>query len=288
MILIRRISSIALLPITSLIRPVLYDSIERLSNLVQRPFGPKANQSIATNNGTDYRFTLRIMTQRALPFLGPTTPFPSLDRVMREPPGLLAFGGDLSPTRLVSAYRQGIFPWFGEDEPILWWSLDPRMVMRPQDFQLHKSLRKVIQSGRFRVTRDQCFGDVIRACSAMSRAGQDGTWIQPEMIDAYCELHDLGIAHSVEAWLGEDLVGGLYGIKLGKVFFGESMFAKVSNASKVAFAHLIEHLQTIDVELIDCQQQTKHLASLGAAPIALKAFRQQLDALITEPLDLSF
>jgi leucyl/phenylalanyl-tRNA---protein transferase len=225
---------------------------------------------------------------RKLLWLNQDTPFPALSQALREPPGLLAAGGDLSPARLISAYRQGIFPWFGEGDPILWWSLNPRMVLIPAEFKLHRSLKKVVNADRFRVSHNTVFDRVIHSCAQTAREGQDGTWIQPEMIEAYCELHRLGYAHSFESWDADTLVGGLYGLKLGRVFFGESMFTHVTDASKVAFVHLVSHLQTLGVELIDCQQQTKHLASFGARPIPLSDFRSMLDRLICDPIDYSF
>jgi leucyl/phenylalanyl-tRNA---protein transferase len=219
-----------------------------------------------------------------LTWLSKSTPFPVLEKALTNPSGLVAAGGDLTPARLIDAYRQGIFPWYSEGEPIMWWSLDPRMVMFPNEFKLHRSLEKVVRSKRFTVTRDTAFAQVIHNCAQTPRAGQGGTWIQPEMIEAYIELHRLGYAHSVETWLDSTLVGGLYGIKLGPVFFGESMFAHITDASKVAFAHLIQHLKSLDVKVIDCQQQTAHLTSLGARPIARSEFRKMLDSLIQLPV----
>lgn len=179
-------------------------------------------------------------------------------------PGLLAIGGDLSAERLVEAYSRGIFPWYNEGEPILWWSLDPRMVLLPEEFRYSKSLRRVVESGRFEVRVDTCFEKVIRVCAAVSREGQDGTWITEEMIEAYCELHRIGVAHSFETFLNGELVGGLYGVSLGRFFSGESMFHKVRDASKVAFVKLVEYSLMHGFRFIDAQQPTTHLASLGA------------------------
>jgi leucyl/phenylalanyl-tRNA---protein transferase len=210
-------------------------------------------------------------------------PFPPLTHASRGPhgpDGLLAAGGDLSSRRLIDAYRQGIFPWYSAGDPILWWSPEPRMVLFPSEFRCSRSLTKRLRSNTFVVRTDTAFADVITRCAQASRPGQDGTWIQPEMIAAYIELHRLGYAHSVETWQDDVLVGGLYGLHLGHVFFGESMFAHASDASKVALAHLVQRLLTMRVEMIDCQQQTSHLASMGARPIARADFRQRLDQLI--------
>lgn len=195
--------------------------------------------------------------------------------------GLLAVGGDLSPQRLVLAYSNGIFPWYSEKDPILWWSPDPRMVLFPNEFKRHKSLRKEVDSHRFEVSFDDDFGAVISACRNVPRMGQDGTWITREMLDAYVRLFDMGIAHSVEVWQQGTLVGGLYGLKIGKVFFGESMFYLVPNASKVALWHCVDWLVEEGVELIDAQQETAHLASLGARLISRESFLYLLVKLIT-------
>jgi len=195
--------------------------------------------------------------------------------------GLLAVGGDLSPQRLMLAYSSGIFPWYSEGYPILWWSPDPRMVLFPGEFKRHKSLRKEVESHRFEVSFDQDFENVISFCRNVPRPGQEGTWITSEMIEAYIRLFTLGVAHSVEVWEQDKLVGGLYGLKIGKVFFGESMFHLVSNASKVALWHLVDRLLEEDVELIDVQQETSHLASLGARLISRESFLYLLFKLIT-------
>jgi leucyl/phenylalanyl-tRNA---protein transferase len=181
-------------------------------------------------------------------------------------------GGDLSPRRLLLAYSWGIFPWFSEEDPILWWHPDPRFVLFPAQLKVSKSMRPYFNQAKFRVTYDQAFAQVIAACSAFPRRGQRGTWITEEINSAYCELHEQGYAHSVEVWEGTELVGGLYGIALGKVFFGESMFARAANASKFGFITLVRKLTEQGYELIDCQQETAHLASLGARPISRKAF----------------
>lgn len=199
-------------------------------------------------------------------------PHPSL----ANPDGLLAVGGDLSPERLILAYSNGIFPWFSEGEPLLWWSPDPRAVLFPEKFKRHKSLRLLVQSNRFEVTFDKDFRNVIRECSKVERKGQEGTWITKNMIEAYVKLHEMGIAHSVETWEKGKLAGGLYGVMLGKVFFGESMFHKKSNASKVAFWYLIEKLIAMDVKVIDVQQDTQHLRSLGAELIPRSEFLNML------------
>ncbi len=205
----------------------------------------------------------------------PDHPFPDPALAESEPDGLLAVGGDLHPRRLIGAYRQGIFPWYNPGQPILWWSPDPRMVLFPGRLHVSRSLRKVLRQQRFRITFDQDFAGVIRRCAA-PRPGQSGTWITPEMERAYQRLHEMGLAHSVEAWQAGELVGGLYGVAQGRVFFGESMFSFVSNASKAAFATLVECLQTLDWAVIDCQVHTSHLASLGAELIPRARFLELL------------
>lgn len=207
--------------------------------------------------------------------------FPPADRANKD--GLLAFGGDLSPQRLVVAYANGIFPWYNENEPLLWWSLDPRLIIRPGEMRVSKSLRRTLRSGKFEVRIDTNFREVMLHCAATPRKGQDGTWIQDEMVEAYCELHNLGIAHSFEAYQDCELVGGLYGVSIGKVFCGESMFHTVTDASKVAFYHLHQFLQEHDFKLIDCQQETSHLMSLGAYSIPRKDFLEELKVLTVEP-----
>lgn len=206
--------------------------------------------------------------------------FPDPGYAQVEPDGLLAVGGDLSPARLLNAYRQGIFPWYSEGEPILWWSPNPRAVLFPEELKISRSLRKTLRKHLFKVTLDCAFAEVIEACSE-SRTNKDGsqsgTWITPEMKAAYIELHRIGFAHSVECWEGDELVGGLYGVSMGKVFFGESMFARRSDASKVGFTHLVEQLLAWEFKLIDCQVYTDHLASLGAVDIPRDTFLTLLD-----------
>lgn len=198
------------------------------------------------------------------------------------PDGLLAAGGDLSRDRLLLAYRSGIFPWFNEEEPPLWWSPDPRFVLYPQELKVSKSMKKVISAGQFEYRTNTAFRQVIDNCRQIDRPGQDGTWITSEVADAYCDLHHIGVAHSAEAWLNSELVGGLYGIRMGKVFFGESMFSKVSNASKFAFISLVHSLLTEDVQLIDCQVYTEHLESLGARMIPRRTFIELVTTLVNK------
>ncbi len=190
--------------------------------------------------------------------------------------GLLAVGGDLSPQRLLLAYTNGIFPWYSQGEPLLWWSPDPRAVLFPEKFKRHKSLRLLVKSRKFEVTFDKNFEKVIGECAIAGRKGQEGTWITDDMKEAYVKLYELGMAHSVETWQNGELVGGLYGIMLGKVFFGESMFHKKSNASKVAFWHLVDRLLELGVKLIDVQQDTAHLRSLGSELVSRKDFLDML------------
>lgn len=203
-------------------------------------------------------------------------PFPDVSLALDEPNGLLAVGGCLSNRRLLNAYRRGIFPWYGEGEPILWWSPDPRLVLFPERLNVSRSLRKTLKSGVFRFSFDTCFERVIDAC-AMPRAYADGTWISPAIKRAFCQLHEADFAHSFEAWQGEELVGGLYGLALGQVFFGESMFHTTSNASKAAFAFAVDCLEAWGYPLIDCQVYTEHLASLGAEEIPREQFIRLLD-----------
>ena len=206
-------------------------------------------------------------------------PFPPLDRALAYPNGLIAAGGGLSTARIVDAYRHGIFPWYSDGQPVLWWSPDPRMVLFTAEFRVRRALAKRVRQRRYEVRVDTAFDEVIRAC-AQPRAEQDGTWITASMIDAYVALHRRGVAHSVEAWLGGELVGGLYGLALGRVFFGESMFARASDASKVALVHLVAKLRRDGVPLVDCQQETAHLAAFGARPIPRRAFAALLAELI--------
>jgi len=197
--------------------------------------------------------------------------------------GLLAVGGDLSIPRLILAYRQGIFPWYNPGEPIFWWSPDPRLILEPSDLHVSRRLGRIIRQERFQVTLDRAFKEVIRACSETRMKRGEGTWITPEMIKAYTELHYLGKAHSVETWQGDRLVGGLYGIAMGRVFFGESMFTKVSDASKAAFVTLVRQLSEWGFAMIDCQVTTWHLLSLGAKEIPRSFFLKRLKKLIDLP-----
>ncbi len=205
----------------------------------------------------------------------PKQAFPPVEQAEQEPDGLLAIGGDLSPTRLLNAYRSGIFPWYNHDQPILWWSPDPRTVLYPERLQVSRSLRKYIRNSNLTVTTDQAFEDVITACAA-PREKQSDTWITPEMKQAYLELFNQGDAHSVEVWEENSLVGGLYGIAIGKLFFGESMFSRRSNASKIALVNLCEKLIAWGYELIDCQVYSEHLISLGAEEIPRSEFSELL------------
>ncbi len=214
--------------------------------------------------------------------LGETLWFPSPEYA--DVDGLLAVDGDLLPDRLLLAYSMGIFPWYSEGLPILWWSPDPRLVLFPQEFHLSKRLDRLCKKKEFQVTLDQAFREVIQSCSQVHHETKAGTWIVPEMIEAYCELHELGYAHSVETWQDDKLVGGLYGVSLGRVFFGESMFHLVPNASKVAMAKLVEVLLARGFELIDCQVTTKHLISLGAREIRRSEFLRLLAACLKFPI----
>ena len=202
--------------------------------------------------------------------------FPPVNQALDEPNGLLAIGGDLSPERLKLAYRQGIFPWFSEGEPLLWWSPAPRMVLFPEQVKVSRSLNKRLKRHDFQVTYNQCFDQVIHFCAAL-RQQQEGTWITQEMTLAYQKLHQQGVAHSVEAWQDGELVGGLYGLALGRVFFGESMFSKVADASKVALVTLAQHLEALNFLVIDCQVYSAHLASLGAKEIDRDEFLNLLE-----------
>ena len=218
-----------------------------------------------------------------IPWLRGNAPFPPVEKALQSPNGLLCAGGDLSTERLLAAYGRGIFPWFSEGDPILWWSPDPRMVLFPEELKVSRSLRKAAARGAFEIRMDTAFEQVMEACS-QPRDGQGGTWIVPEIIAAYTELHRLGFAHSVEAWREGRLVGGLYGVSLGRAFFGESMFARETDASKVALVALVERLRARDYSVVDCQQNTHHLASLGAREIPRAAFSQLLQESIQYPL----
>jgi leucyl/phenylalanyl-tRNA---protein transferase len=205
--------------------------------------------------------------------------FPDVSEALDDPAGLLAGGGDLSPERLMEAYRRGIFPWYSAGQPVLWWSPDPREVLFPAEFHVSRSLRRDLRRSGYQITENQAFSEVVSACAA-PRAGQDGvatgTWITPEMQSAYCELRVLGVAHSIEVWLGEALVGGLYGVRSGAVFSGESMFSRKSNASKAALAWLANVAPERGIRLIDCQMPTAHLRSLGSRPLPRTQFLEWL------------
>jgi len=199
-------------------------------------------------------------------WLQPREAFPPVETALRRPNGLLCAGGDLAPDRLLEAYRRGIFPWYSEGEPILWWSPDPRMVLFPAELKISRSLARTLRRGHYEVRLDTAFAQVIHECS-QPRPGQDGTWITAEMQQAYISLHELGYAHSVETWIEGQLAGGLYGMAIGRAFYGESMFARVTDASKIALAHLARYLERHGFAVIDCQMKTAHLASLGAREI---------------------
>lgn len=207
--------------------------------------------------------------------------FPSPEEA--DPDGLLAIGGDLSPQRLLSAYASGIFPWYGPETPILWWSTDPRMTLFPAELHVPRSLRRVLNQERFQVTLDTAFGHVIRGCAGADRPGQEGTWIVPEMVEAYEELHRLGFAHSAEAWLDGELAGGVYGVALGGAFFAESMFYRVSEASKVALVRLVRVLESWGFLLVDCQQATEHARRFGAREIPRGRFLVHLAHCLRRP-----
>jgi leucyl/phenylalanyl-tRNA--protein transferase len=208
--------------------------------------------------------------------------FPPLEDALVEPNGLLAAGGDLSPERLIKAYRCGIFPWFNKNETILWWSPDPRMVLFPNELKVSRSLNKTLEKRDYEIRVDSAFNQVMRACAA-PRKRQSGTWIHSDMISAYTILHEMGLAHSVETWIDGELKGGLYGITQGKMFFGESMFSKVNNASKIAFVHLVKQLEKWNYSMIDCQIKTAHLASFGAREIPRKEFSNRLKESVNYP-----
>ena len=210
-------------------------------------------------------------------------PFPDVESALEEPNGLLAVGGCLSPRRLENAYRKGIFPWFNDGEPILWWSPDPRLVLRPEWVKVSRSLRKRLNRGEFRFGFDTAFEQVLAACAA-PRAGAGGTWITPEMRNAYWALHRQGLAHSFETWQGDRLVGGLYGVAIGRVFFGESMFHRATDASKAALVLGCERLLAWGYRLIDCQVHTPHLHRLGATEIARREFTALLRCYCEQPV----
>lgn len=230
-----------------------------------------------------------------IPWLNADTAFPHVSKALTQADGaagLLAAGADLSPARLLEAYRQGIFPWFSEGQPILWWSTDPRMVLLTDHFKVSDSLKKILKkvnqsmvfnpsNARWEIRFDSAFEQVMRACAAPRKDGA-GTWISPDIIAAYSALHRQGYAHSSEVWLDGQLVGGAYGISIGRMFYGESMFAHIPNASKIALAYLVFFLKSNGVSMIDCQQETAHLASLGAAPVSREAFMTHLQQSITQ------
>lgn len=221
-----------------------------------------------------------------IPWLRAADPFPPLQRALAEPNGLLAAGGDLSLPRLLEAYRRGIFPWFSAGEPILWWSPDPRMVLFPAEFKVSRSLKKRLVRADYVVRADTAFSQVMEACAA-PREGASGTWISSRMIAAYGALHEAGYAHSIETWMegerGPELAGGLYGVAVGRAFYGESMFARQTDASKIALAHLVRFLASRGFGVVDCQMKTAHLASLGAREIPRREFSALLDRLTREP-----
>ena len=214
-----------------------------------------------------------------IPWITGNAPFPPAAQALRSPSGLLAAGGDLSAPRLLEAYRHGIFPWFSAGEPILWWSPDPRMVLIPGEFRISRSLARVLRNMSYEVRCDTAFERVMRSCAA-PRGKHNGTWISEDMIAAYCALHETGHAHSVEVWIGGRLAGGLYGVAIGRMFYGESMFSHASNASKIALAHLARQLERWQFEMIDCQMNTAHLASLGAREIPRSEFIARLQELV--------
>ncbi|MEO8004739.1 MAG: leucyl/phenylalanyl-tRNA--protein transferase [Betaproteobacteria bacterium] len=217
-----------------------------------------------------------------IPWLVADDPFPPVERALFDPNGLLAAGGELSVARLLEAYRHGIFPWFSAGQPVLWWSPDPRMVLFPAELRVSRSLAKTLRNGGFEIRSDTAFREVIESCS-QPRQEQPGTWITPAMIDAYGELHREGVAHSIETWRDGELVGGLYGIALGRAFFGESMFMRATDASKVALVALVRQLELWGFGLVDCQMNTAHLASLGAREIPRAEFTRRLRELIHYP-----
>ncbi len=208
--------------------------------------------------------------------------FPPLDKALREPNGLLAAGGDLSAERLLAAYRHGCFPWYQEGQPLLWWSPDPRTVLYPDELHVSRSLRKRMRQESFTVTFDQAFADVIDGCAGPRSYTQE-TWITSHMMAAYLKLHEMGVAHSVEVWRDRQLVGGLYGLAIGRLFFGESMFSQANDASKVGFVTLVERLQAWGFKLVDCQMPTQHLASFGARAISRRAFAEALAEYLDQP-----
>jgi leucyl/phenylalanyl-tRNA--protein transferase len=225
----------------------------------------------------------RAESAKTFPYLAENQDFPFPDPSTADDHGIVCMGGNLSPGMLLSAYRRGLFPWFSEDEPILWWSPDPRFVLFPDTLHVSRTMIKILRRGRFELSLDRDFPAVIKACAASPRRGQDGTWITDDMIDAYIELHRLGLAHSAEARINGELVGGLYGVSLGAVFFGESMFSRADDASKAAFIPLVWRLREEGFTLIDSQVYTDHLAGLGARKIPRTEYLRLLAERLKEP-----
>ena len=217
-----------------------------------------------------------------IPWLRSGDPFPPVERALEEPNGLLAAGADLSVARLVSAYERGIFPWYSDGQPVLWWSPDPRMVLFPDQLRIPRSLKKRLARRDYEVTTDTAFEEVIRGCAA-PRRDHDGTWITDDMLAAYVRLHRAGYAHSVETWIGGRLAGALYGVALGRMYYGESMFTRVPDASKIALVHLVRQLERLGFGMIDCQMATAHLARFGAREIPRAAFVRKLGELVNYP-----
>jgi leucyl/phenylalanyl-tRNA--protein transferase len=215
-------------------------------------------------------------------WLRPDEPFPPVTAALADPNGLLAVGGELSAVRLIDAYRHGIFPWFSPGQPVLWWSPDPRMVLMPHELKVSRSLRKALRRRDYDVRADTCFRAVMQAC-AEPRPEQGGTWISAGMIAAYCALHEQGLAHSIETWIDGELAGGLYGVALGRMFYGESMFTHAADASKIALVHLVRQIERWHFGMIDCQMHTRHLASLGAREIPRADFMRKLQELVDYP-----
>lgn len=214
-----------------------------------------------------------------LPWLTADHRFPPVSSALQEPNGLLAAGGDLTPERLLAAYRRGVFPWYAPGEPILWWSPDPRWALFPGQMKIRRSLVKVLRHKDYIVTSDTAFAAVIMACAAVPRRGQSGTWIDEAMMSAYTQLFQVGSAHSIETWMDGELVGGLYGVAIGRAFFGESMFSRRADASKIALAHLERRMQALNFGIIDCQMETAHLRSLGAVPLARSQYVAAIERL---------
>jgi leucyl/phenylalanyl-tRNA---protein transferase len=217
-----------------------------------------------------------------IPWLRSGDPFPPVERALEEPNGLLAAGADLSVARLITAYERGIFPWYSDGQPVLWWSPDPRMVLFPDKLKIPRSLKKRLARRDYEVTADSAFEEVIRGCAA-PRRGHDGTWITEDMTEAYVRLHRAGYAHSIETWIGGRLAGGLYGVALGRMYYGESMFTRVPDASKIALVHLVRQLERLDFGMIDCQMATAHLARFGACEIPRAGFVRKLGELVNYP-----